>query len=205
MIGAMRKLLLTLVLVVVLAPILVFSRSRPGPPALPAVIQTEQPAELQAANQSADQLIVQAVGPEAATARQAYAQLQQIGGCPYLPDSPEGPVGLAAAAFDLHGSDRERVRETIALLVQQGCDVNQYSAAGLTPLHGAIIGRSPDLLRILLEQGADPRLRVIPVPGSPLGRSIAHLDAYGVALVLRNKFPDDATVREILDLLRPAA
>lgn len=150
-----------------------------------------------------DSLIVVAVSADPLRARLAQRRLRQLGRCPNLAESPEGPVGLAGAAYDLEGSERQQVGRTIKLLLRQGCDIDQYSSAGLTPLHGAIIGRQPGLLDNLLEQGADPLLRVIPIPGSDLGRTIAHLDAYGVALVLKTKFPDDKHFGEILNRLRP--
>jgi hypothetical protein len=153
----------------------------------------------------ASPLIVQAAGSDDFRAWRAQQQLKSGGHCPYLPDSPEGPVGLAAASFGQPGSDGGHTVRTLRLLLQLGCDINQYSAVGLTPLHGAVIGRQPVLLQQLLELGADPLLRVIPIPGSELGRSIAHLDAYGLALVLREKFPDDPAVREILERLKPPA
>lgn len=147
-------------------------------------------------------LIVEAVSAGPLRSRLALRRLHQLGHCPNLAESPEGPVGLAGAAYDLDGDDKGHVSGTIKLLLRQGCDVDQYSAVGLTPLHGAIIGRQPDLLDTLLEQGADPLLRVIPIPGSALGRTIAHLDAYGVALVLKAKFPDDERLGEILNRLQ---
>lgn len=154
---------------------------------------------------AADALIVLAVGGDAAKAQRAQRTLRDLGHCPYLAESPEGPVGLAANSYGLHDNDNDRVQQTIRLLLELGCDINQYSAVGLTPLHGAVIGRQPELLRLLLAEGADPKLRVIAIPGSELGRSIAHLDAYGVAQVLLRKFPDDPTVRELVDLLKPSA
>jgi ankyrin repeat protein len=163
------------------------------------------PDETQVTGPSAEQLIVAAASADAAVAGSAYRDLEKLGHCPYIPDSPESPVGLLAAAHGGPDSDVEHVRNAILLLVRQGCDIDQYSAAGLTPLHGSIIGQQPELLRFLLEQGADPGLRVIPIPGNTLGRTIAHLDAYGVALVLRKKYPDDASIREILNRLKPAA
>ncbi len=206
---AMRKLFLFAGLLVILTLILVLNRTRPDAPPQPAAFPVEAQTELQSdsltTRQPADQLIVASVGADATAASNAYRDLERIGYCPYLLDSPESPVGLAGAAYDLHGNDTSRIRDTIRLLVKLGCDIDQYSAVGLTPLHGAIIGRQPDLLGFLLEQGADPKLRVIPIPGSQLGRSIAHHDAYGMTLVLREKYPDDTALREILKLLQPGA
>jgi hypothetical protein len=205
----MRKLFLFAGLLVILIVIVALNRTRSDAPSpQPLALGVESQVELQPGSRAlvlpADQLIVAAVGTDTAIASNAYRDLERIGYCPYLLDSPESPVGLAGAAHDKN-SDTTRIRDTISLLVRMGCDIDQYSAAGLTPLHGAIIGRQPDLLGFLLEQGADPKLRVIPIPGSQLGRSIAHLDAYGMTLVLRKKFPDDAAFTEILKLLQPGA
>lgn len=148
------------------------------------------------------QLIVEAVLSDDGRARAAQRRLRALGHCPYLDDSPETPVGLAGAAFDLPGSDGAQARRTIELLLEQGCDIDQYSAAGLTPLHGAIIGRQADLFDFLLGAGADPLRRVVSIPGSTLGKSIAHLDAYGVALVVQSKHPDDPGLTRILERLQ---
>jgi hypothetical protein len=202
---AMRRSLLAAIILLALLS----SGCEPKPPKAAAPPPTSGPAEPEEldAPVGADpvELIVQAVAGDASRARRAQRALREMDQCPYLADSPEGPIGLAANSYGLHDNDNGHVQETIRLLLQLGCDINQYSAAGLTPLHGAVIGRQPELLRLLLAEGADPKLRVILIPGSELGRSIAHLDAYGVAQVLLRKFPDDPNVRELLDLLKPSA
>jgi hypothetical protein len=207
----MRKILIILPLLLLLVLLLAYGCGRPASPPAPAPAPEAStptptpasPALAPPANLSADQLIVQAVGADAALAQQAQDALQKLGQCPHLVDSPEGPVGLAAASFGLHDNDADRVRSTILQLVRLGCDLDQYSAVGLTPLHGAVIGKQPELVSYLLEQGADPKLRVIHIPGKELGRSIANLDAYGLALVLRRKFPDDNNLKAIAEILKP--
>jgi hypothetical protein len=197
----MRNLPLALGLILVLLLLLVFARMRPEAPASPGAA----PDEPLAAELPADQLIAAAAGRAAADAWFAYRALEQAGRCPYLADSPETPIGMLTAAYGTPDSEVEHVREAIRLLVRQGCDINQYNAAGLTPLHNAVLFRQPALLRFLLEQGADPRLRVIAIPGRETGHRIAHLDAYGMAQVLRDQHPDDDAVHEIVELLKPAA
>jgi hypothetical protein len=215
----MRKILIVLPLLLLLVLMLAYGRERllsqppapvpesPAPVAAPVAAPASPAAVpatiVPAASLPADQLIVQAVGADAALAQQAQDALQKLGQCPHLVDSPEGPVGLAAASFGLHDNDADRVRSTILQLVRLGCDLDQYSAVGLTPLHGAVIGKQPELVRYLLEQGADPKLRVIHIPGKELGRSIANLDAYGLALALRRKFPDDDNLKAITEILKP--
>src|SRR5688572_11407550 len=126
----MRKLLLAAGLVTILIWVLVLGR-RPGPPMMAVAAQPQDQPPV--ASQPADQLIVAAVSADAAIAWSAYRDLEQIGHCPYLANSPESPVGLLAAAYGGPDSDAQRVRDAILLLVKQGCDVNQYSAVGLTP------------------------------------------------------------------------
>lgn len=150
----------------------------------------------------ADQLIAAAASTNAESAKLAYRELEQFGYCPYLEDSPETPVGMLTAAYGTPESDTSRVQDTIRLLVKQGCDIDQYSAAGLTPLHNAVLFSQPELLRFLVEQGADTKLRVIYVPGNNQGHSIANLDAYGLALVLRKKNPEDEALAEIVQYFR---
>ena len=201
----MRNLFLAIGLVILLVIIMLQGRTQTGPPVPPAAQQPEPQAIPEPVTRPADQLLVAAVNADGASAWSAYRELKQIAHCPYLDDSPETPVGLLVAAYGQQSNDSERVRETIRLMLNQGCDIDQYSAAGLTPLHNAVLFRQPELLRFLLEQGADPLLRVIPIPGRELGRGIAHLDAYGMTLVLRDKNPDDPAISEILELLKPAA
>lgn len=206
----MRKILTILILLALLVAMLVFGRRvlfpDPAPlavvPALPQLSAAAEPTPVVA---TTDQLIVQAVGADSSQAHRAQEALEKIGHCPELPDSPEGPVGLAAASYGLHDNDADRVRATIQLLTRLGCDIDQYSAVGLTPLHGAVIGRQPELLKFLMEQGADPKLRVIHIPGKELGRTIANLDAYGLAKSLLKKFPEDESFKVILELLKSAS
>jgi ankyrin repeat protein len=46
--------------------------------------------------------------------------------------------------------------ETLRLLIEQGADVNMTQAGGYTPLHQAAAAGLEDVIRILLEAGADP-------------------------------------------------
>ncbi|MGB8534901.1 MAG: ankyrin repeat domain-containing protein [Acidobacteriaceae bacterium] len=49
--------------------------------------------------------------------------------------------------------------ETVRLLIEQGADVNMAQAGGYTPLHQAAANGRADLVRILLEAGANPDMR----------------------------------------------
>ncbi|HEX9895919.1 MAG TPA: ankyrin repeat domain-containing protein [Gemmatimonadales bacterium] len=54
---------------------------------------------------------------------------------------------------------RPDVPEIIALLLEFGADPNQRGINDYTPLHMAVAERNQDALRLLLEAGADPRLK----------------------------------------------
>lgn len=196
----MHKSLIAVGVVVILGLVVLWQRSGTGLPPPAATVPPASPPESAAAPAAIrppDQLIAAAAGADAKEAAAAYRALEQIGQCPYLGDSPETPIGMLAAAYGTATSDNARVRDAIRLLLQQGCDINQYSAVGLTPLHNAVLFRQPELLRFLLELGADDKLRVIHVPGNTQGRSIANLDAYGLAMALRKKTPEDVALAEI--------
>ena len=45
------------------------------------------------------------------------------------------------------------------LLLRHGADVNAQTDHGDTALHGAVMANNPDLVKVLLEAGADPNLR----------------------------------------------
>jgi ankyrin repeat protein len=50
-------------------------------------------------------------------------------------------------------------REMVDFMISQGLDVNQRDQAGNTPLHRIANQRNPDVIKALLEYGADPRLQ----------------------------------------------
>jgi uncharacterized protein len=68
--------------------------------------------------------------------------------------APDGFQPLGLAAFFGH-------IEAARLLISQGAQVN--SPAGnrtrVTPLHSAVAGRQPEIVKLLLENGADPNAR----------------------------------------------
>jgi RNA polymerase sigma factor (sigma-70 family) len=67
--------------------------------------------------------------------------------------SAEGFTPLALAAHFGH-------LETTALLLKRGANVNAVSrhVLGVTPLHAALFGRRPEIVKLLLAHGADVRL-----------------------------------------------
>lgn len=195
----MRKKLIDIILGTVLLLILMQGCTRrTSPDQSTAESGAEAQTGPQEETRPADQLIAAAASANTADALSAYRTLEQRGSCPYLENSPETPVGMLAAAYGAADSDNTRVQDSIRLLVKLGCDIDQYNATGLTPLHNAVLFRQPELLRFLVELGADTRLRVIHVPGNKLGHSIANLDAYGLALVVQEKAPADKALAEII-------
>lgn len=176
------------------------SAPEPAAPA-PEPAAASAPTEAEPA-MPADTLLLLAVSTDAAQAQQAMRQIERMGQCPHLADSPESPVGLLVAAYDNAQSDAARIRELISLLQRQGCDIDQYNATGLTPLHNAILYRQPELVDFLIRQGADPLLRTIYVPGQASGQKTANLDALGFALALKARQPDQPVYAEMADTLR---
>lgn len=69
----------------------------------------------------------------------------------------------------------------------RGCDVNAYDARGHTALHMAVLDGSLDVVKALLELGADPSLE-IKRPGSVMNG----VDVYTYAQMLARDRPSDS-------------
>lgn len=65
------------------------------------------------------------------------------------------PSGLTA----LHQTALDGNLECAVALVQSGAHVNCVDCENCTPLHAAVMQRHPDLVRFLLENGADPTIK----------------------------------------------
>ncbi|WP_199930445.1 hypothetical protein [Sedimenticola thiotaurini] len=84
-------------------------------------------------------------------------------GC-YLSDGERlvGPtIGLMVDAYDHH----PRLPNQVIVAVMQtaidaGCNLNEPNAVGLSPLNAAILLNHPRLVRLLLRNGANPRLKI---------------------------------------------
>jgi ankyrin repeat protein len=70
----------------------------------------------------------------------------------------QAAAGVGWRAEVSRGRDRDAI-ETIKLLLARGADINQANQAGDTPLHGAAVRGSPDIVAFLLQHGANPELR----------------------------------------------
>ncbi|MFH6956206.1 ankyrin repeat domain-containing protein [Flavobacterium aquidurense] len=58
--------------------------------------------------------------------------------------------------LNTHGLETEKVKEYIAILLDNGVDINEKNIVGTTPIIYAVKRNKKDLLQFLLENGADP-------------------------------------------------
>ncbi len=78
-------------------------------------------------------------------------------------DIDEGvpPIEFILNALGDDSVDKNKVFRTADTLVDIGCDLNEHSAIGLTPLQGAVVISDPLATEYLLNRGADPYLEAI--------------------------------------------
>jgi len=84
--------------------------------------------------------------------------------------------GDAAGATPLNASARNGHVATSKLLVQRGANVNNKGHLGTTPVMGAVLANSLELVGFLLERGADPNIRNN-LGVSPLGIATGQKDS----------------------------
>jgi ankyrin repeat protein len=58
-----------------------------------------------------------------------------------------------------HAVTCHEAMEIIPLLLEKGADIDSADDAGFTALISAVVNDKPDLVRLLLDRGADPRIR----------------------------------------------
>jgi ankyrin repeat protein len=63
---------------------------------------------------------------------------------------------LIYSVFNTYGLETEKIKEYIALLIENGVDINAKNIVGTTPLISAVKRNKKDILPFLLENGADP-------------------------------------------------
>jgi len=64
-------------------------------------------------------------------------------------------INFLVSAYGGEGVDNARVEMYITQFVKQGCSINDYDIAGMTPLHAAVLFNQPKLVTLLLENKAD--------------------------------------------------
>ncbi|TBV05921.1 hypothetical protein DNK34_11850 [Pseudomonas dryadis] len=103
---------------------------------------------------------------------------------------------LMAAAY---GESEERKGMALAQMkkaLEAGCPVDEPDQMGLSALNGAILYGEPELVKLLLERGADPRRRIV----SPK-TTLDGLDSFAFLELLgeRDDKRDRKTIRKLLD------
>ena len=63
---------------------------------------------------------------------------------------------MTSGSYPLHRAVRGHDRLAAERLIREGHDLNELDDFGMTPLHWAVYGGYMDLVRTLLEAGADP-------------------------------------------------
>ncbi|MOA31723.1 Ankyrin repeats (3 copies) [compost metagenome] len=79
---------------------------------------------------------------------------------------------------------RERSLQVIDVALSAGCSIDEPDEVGSTPLVAAILFNEPELVRLLLQRGADPYRRIV----SPL-KFTNGLDAFGFLVQMQEKRP----------------
>ena len=64
-------------------------------------------------------------------------------------------INFIVAGYGEPSTDDGYAKRLILDYQAYGCDINEYDATGLTPLHDAILFSQPEMVRFLLEIGAD--------------------------------------------------
>jgi len=133
----------------------------------------------------------------------AIWRVQSWKGCPAL-ERDATVLGQTLRGYGLEGFDRHRVLATASHLIDLGCDIDQRSLTGHTPLHEAILYNEPDVVRFLLAHGADATV-TIEVPDaseSETLRLFSGLDSLRFVEALQAKSGHAENRDEILQLLR---
>jgi ankyrin repeat protein len=64
-------------------------------------------------------------------------------------------LSFTLSNYNQAGVDKNAILGLINLLIKRGIDINAYNSKGTTALHEAVLINKPDLLRFLIERGAD--------------------------------------------------
>jgi len=72
-----------------------------------------------------------------------------------------GPaISFLIAAYGGEHVDNSRVETYITRFIEQGCSVDALDQAGMTPLHAAVLFNQPRLVKFLLDNNADMRIKI---------------------------------------------
>jgi len=105
-------------------------------------------------------------------------------------------LSLMTSAFKDTSLDQFATLATISKVIEAGCPIDEPDAAGLPPLHAAIMYDLPELVELYLNMGADPKVR-IQAPGRPIDQ----LDAYAFAELMAADSKGETRIKEIIALL----
>lgn len=124
-------------------------------------------------------------------------------GC-YLTDgSFTGPtIVLTAGLYHEPGFPRDRALQIIDVALAAGCSIEEPDEVGSTPLAAAILYNEPELVRFLLERGADPYLKLSSPKPYLDGR-----DAFEIVDFLMSKQPsqDRSAIQQVMSRYRQGA
>lgn len=106
-------------------------------------------------------------------------------GC-HMTDGRSTAPTLVAAVELYHDGEfpRERGLQIIDVALSAGCSIDEADDVGSTPLVAAILYNEPELVRLLLQRGADPYRRISSPKPYMNGR-----DAFGFLALLQEKLP----------------
>ncbi len=69
-------------------------------------------------------------------------------------------INFLVAAYGGESVSNARIEAYIAQFTKQGCSINEYGLAGMTPLHAAVLFAEPEVVKILLKNNADMTLKI---------------------------------------------
>lgn len=70
-------------------------------------------------------------------------------------------IGLMVDAYGNHPKlENETILKIINIAIEAGCNIDETNPLGLSPLNSAILLNHPILVKLLLEHGANPRLKI---------------------------------------------
>ena len=81
---------------------------------------------------------------------------------------------LAGQSFYLESEKRTQWLEFIKFLINRGADVNGFNDKGSTIFHFAVLAKSEELIKLLLEKGANPLLKKLAIEISAFELSLTH-------------------------------